>query len=56
MPYHSPEPMSGLEEEVGYTTITVARLNVGGAMKEMSKENSAAESCDVKKLLEYLIK
>jgi hypothetical protein len=28
----------------------------GGAMKEISEENSASESCDIKKLSEYLIK
>jgi hypothetical protein len=30
--------MSGLEE-VGCTTVHAAQLSVGGAMKEMSKEN-----------------
>jgi hypothetical protein len=28
----------------------------GGVMKEISKENSASESCDIKNLLEYIIK
>jgi hypothetical protein len=34
LPCHSPESMSGLDEEVQCTTINVARFNVGGVMKE----------------------
>jgi hypothetical protein len=49
VPYHSPEPLSGLEE-VRSTAIKLALLSVSGVTRECSKKISAANLYVFKKL------